>query len=75
MRVFRLSPTVTTLTAVLIISVFSSTHAAQNDKPSSKVRIKNFGCLNEKYYRGAQPGEEDYSDLAAMGVKDRKSVV
>jgi protein tyrosine/serine phosphatase len=69
MRVFRLSPTVPTLTAVLIISVFSSTLAAQNDKPSSKVRIKNFGCLNEKFYRGAQPREEDYADLAAMGVK------
>lgn len=69
MRVFRLSTTVTTLAAVLIISVFSSTNAAQTDKPSSKVRIKNFGCLNETFYRGAQPREEDYADLAAMGVK------
>jgi tyrosine-protein phosphatase SIW14 len=69
MRVFRVSPTVTTLSAVLIISVFSSTHAAQNDKASSKVHIKNFGCLNERFYRGAQPREQDYADLAAMGVK------
>lgn len=69
MRVFRLSPSVATLSAVLIISVISSTAAAQKDKLSSKVGIKNFGCLNEAFYRGAQPREEDYADLAAMGVK------
>jgi protein tyrosine/serine phosphatase len=70
MRVFRLSPVVaTTLSVVLTVAIFSSTYAAQNNKQSGKVRIKNFGCLNEKFYRGAQPGEEDYADLAAMGVK------
>jgi protein tyrosine/serine phosphatase len=33
------------------------------------VRIDNFGQVNERYYRGAQPKERDYADLAALGVK------
>ena len=70
MRVFRLSPFVTTtLSAVLTVAIFSSTYAAQSGNKVNKVRIKNFGCINETFYRGAQPGEEDYADLAAMGVK------
>src|SRR5206468_148068 len=35
----------------------------------SNIQIKNFGCINEGLYRGAQPKEQDYADLAAMGVK------
>jgi tyrosine-protein phosphatase SIW14 len=33
------------------------------------IRIANFGRVNDTYYRGAQPGGRDYSDLAALGVK------
>lgn len=33
------------------------------------VHIKNFGQINENYYRGAQPEGQDYSDLEALGVK------
>jgi len=35
----------------------------------SRIQITNFGCINETFYRGAQPKEQDYADLAAMGVK------
>jgi len=38
-----------------------STHA--------KISIDNFGQVNENYFRGAQPDERDYADLAALGVK------
>ena len=69
MRAFRFSPAVATMFVVLTIALFSSTQAAQNERPGSKVHVKNFGCLNEKFYRGAQPREQDYADLAAMGVK------
>ena len=70
MRAFRtLSPRptfyVSLITALAVISV---AQAAQQNK-SSKSQIKNFGCVNEKYYRGAQPKQQDYADLAAMGVK------
>lgn len=33
------------------------------------IHIKNFGQINENYYRGAQPQGQDYSDLKALGVK------
>jgi tyrosine-protein phosphatase SIW14 len=35
----------------------------------SNVTIDNFGTINPKYYRGAQPKGRDYADLAALGVK------
>lgn len=35
----------------------------------SQVRIKNFGRINDAYYRGAQPKGRDYVDLARLGVK------
>ena len=35
----------------------------------SRIRIDNFGRVNANYYRGAQPNDNDYADLAALGVK------
>jgi protein tyrosine/serine phosphatase len=35
----------------------------------SKIRIDNFGEINAAFYRGSQPKERDYADLAAIGVK------
>ena len=35
----------------------------------SDVRIKNFGQMDDRFYRGAQPKEEDYKQLAAIGIK------
>lgn len=33
------------------------------------VKIKNFGQMDDRFYRGAQPKETDYKDLAALGIK------
>ena len=35
----------------------------------SSIAIENFGRVNEHYYRGGQPNDRDYTDLAALGVK------
>ena len=35
----------------------------------STIKIKNFGQMDERFYRGAQPKEQDYKDLAALGIK------
>ena len=35
----------------------------------ANVAIDNFGRVNDRYYRGAQPERGDYGDLAALGVK------
>lgn len=70
MRAFqRLSLVSTSTIAVFIaLSVLSVAQTSQRDK-ASKIQIKNFGWINETFYRGAQPRDEDYADLAAMGVK------
>jgi protein tyrosine/serine phosphatase len=62
----RLSPRLcVTLALVLTLTALAT---AQSEK-SRKIQIKNFGCVNERFYRGAQPKAEDYAALAAMGVK------
>jgi protein tyrosine/serine phosphatase len=57
----------TTTSVVCLLSTLTVASVAQRD--ASKIRIKNFGCINETFYRGAQPRERDYADLAAAGVK------
>jgi protein tyrosine/serine phosphatase len=36
---------------------------------TSSVHIDNFGRVDSRYYRGAQPEGRDYADLAALGIK------
>ncbi len=33
------------------------------------IRVKNFGQMDERFFRGAQPKESDYRELAALGIK------
>ncbi len=54
--------------AALALAQLTVAQAAQRNG-SQKARISNFGCINETFYRGAQPKGRDYDDLAAMGVK------
>ena len=70
MRAFRrFSVASTSITSVIVaLAILTVAQTAQGDK-SSKIQIKNFGCINENFYRGAQPKEQDYADLGAMGVK------
>lgn len=59
------------LGALLVILAFAFTAAAQSSQQAtfSNIKIKNFGQMDERFYRGAQPKEEDYKDLAALGIK------
>ena len=41
----------------------------QSGKNFSNITIKNFGQMDERFYRGAQPKESDFKDLAALGIK------
>jgi protein tyrosine/serine phosphatase len=36
---------------------------------ASNIRIGNFGKINSNYYRGAQPEDRDFRDLATLGVR------
>ena len=54
--------------AALALAQLTVAQAAHRNG-SQNTRIANFGCINESFYRGAQPKGRDYDDLAAMGVK------
>lgn len=52
----------------LILAVCSVSFGKGNERFPS-IKIKNFGQMTEKFYRGAQPKVEDYQSLAALGIK------
>ena len=56
---------------VFIPLAFSALAPGQEAKRHalSKIRIKNFGMVNETFYRGAQPERVDYEGLAAGGIR------
>ena len=56
--------------AVLTILALTLIAQAQTPALSATIKIKNFGQMDERFYRGAQPKTlEDYQALAALGVK------
>ena len=64
----RFSPT---LIATLVLVFAVSAVSFGKGKDSSKfpnVKIKNFGQMDERFFRGARPSEEDYPALAALGI-------
>ena len=70
MRAFRRLSSVSALAIVTFVSLtlLSVAQGAQSAK-STKCDIKNFGSVNQTLYRGAQPKEQDFADLAAIGIK------
>ena len=59
------------LAAILTVLALTVVAQAQNaaSQDFSAVRIKNFGQMDERFYRGAQPKEQDYKALAQLGIK------
>lgn len=53
----------------LILSLSSLSFGKTKEGAFSTIRIKNFGQMDDRFYRGARPKEEDYKALAAIGVK------
>jgi tyrosine-protein phosphatase SIW14 len=52
---------------LLTLAVIGSAQTSPGNFPN--VHIKNFGQMDERYYRGAQPETGDYQSLADLGVK------
>lgn len=64
----RFSPAVLALpTVILALSVVS--FAQETRKTFADVKIKNFGQVDDRFYRGARPKEDDLKALASMGIK------
>ncbi len=57
-----------------IIAVSQEVQKAQSNHANfeskhANVTIKNFGQMDERFFRGAQPKEGDYKQLADLGIK------
>jgi len=57
------------LLTMLLALAGSSLAQTQDNAKFANVKIKNFGQMDERFFRGGQPKESDYKDLAALGVK------
>ena len=54
----------------LILLIASGAFAKRHSDPAfSNIKIRNFGKMDARFYRGAQPEESDYKDLKTLGVK------
>ncbi|HWP43542.1 MAG TPA: tyrosine-protein phosphatase [Blastocatellia bacterium] len=58
------------LSASLIVLSFAVAASAQTKQLDEfpQVDIDNFGKVSDRFYRGAQPDEEDYKVLASLGI-------
>src|SRR5438105_5394060 len=61
----RIAALFAVITSVASLS-FGKT-AANGNFPT--IKIKNFGQMDDRFYRGAQPKENDFQDLAKLGIK------
>lgn len=53
----------------LILASSASAISQETQQTTTKVTIKNFGQMDERFFRGAQPKEDEYGELAALGIK------
>lgn len=57
------------LFAVISLVLGLSATALAQESQSGNVTIKNFGQMDDRFFRGGQPKEEEYKALAALGIK------
>ena len=63
----RLSPALIAILAfVFALSALSFAKGKESQFPN--IKIKNFGQMDERFYRGARPKDEDYQALASLGI-------
>jgi protein tyrosine/serine phosphatase len=64
----KFSPTL--IAAIALIFSFSTLSFGKSKNVKfPNVKIKNFGQMDERFFRGARPDEGDYAALAALGVQ------
>src|SRR5947209_15333395 len=57
-------------TIAIVLAIGTAAVAKRHSDPAfSNIKIRNFGKMDNRFYRGAQPDESDYKDLKALGVK------
>src|ERR1041385_1015951 len=64
----KVSPAIIAILA-LIFSVSTASFAKSKNDKFPNIKIKNFGQMDDRFFRGSRPDEGDYQALAALGVK------
>lgn len=54
--------------AISLLLALSATAVAQESQQANAT-IKNFGQMDERFFRGGQPKKEEYKELADLGIK------
>ncbi len=67
-RIRTFSPAVVAMLA-LVFALAPAALAQKKNSQFANVKIKNFGQMDERFFRGARPKAEDLQALAALGVK------
>jgi len=62
-------PTIDESTSTEAIAAGDSSQKETAPSQFPNIRIKNFGQMDEHFYRGAQPDPNDYTAMAALGIK------
>ncbi len=53
----------------ILLAIGTAAVAKRHSDPAfSNIHIRNFGKMDDRFYRGAQPDESDYKDLKALGI-------
>jgi protein tyrosine/serine phosphatase len=64
----KFSPSIVA-TLALVFALSGLSYGKSKNVKFPDVKIKNFGQMDERFYRGSRPKDEDYAALAALGVK------
>jgi len=53
----------------LVLALSGLTYGKSKNEKFPNIKIKNFGQMDERFFRGERPDDGDYAALAALGVK------
>jgi protein tyrosine/serine phosphatase len=65
----RIYPSALFAAISLLLGLSATAVAQETQTQTSSVSIKNFGQMDERFFRGGQPKEQEYRELAALGIK------
>lgn len=58
----------TALVAVFCFSIFAAAQSVPSSAEFPHIKIGNFGKMDDRFFRGAQPLESDYQSLKDLGI-------
>ena len=67
-RITKFPPALIAILA-LVFAVSTASVAKEKYSKFPNIKIKNFGQMDDRFYRGARPKDDDYKALAELGVK------